>query len=66
MPDVLELTMAPGARRRSTRSKSACFTSSRSTTASMIQSAEAIAGRSSSKPPVRTSAGPSGVKNGPA
>ena len=42
MPDVLELTIEPGRRAASTFSSSARLTSSRSTTASMIQSPSLI------------------------
>ena len=64
MPEVLELTIACGARIASTRANSDCLTSRRSTMASTIQSHSATASRSVSKPPVRTSAAPSGRKKG--
>ena len=52
MPDVFELTIDPGRRAASTFSSSARFTSSRSTTASMIQSASRRRASPSSKPAV--------------
>src|SRR5688500_1114609 len=62
-PDVFEDTMACSLACASTRSRSGCFPSSRSTTASMIQSLPRRAERSS-KLPVRISACVSFVKNG--
>ena len=64
IPDVFDVTMVPGRRTASTRSSSARFTSSCSTTASVIQSTAASFDRSPSKPPVATSAAASAVKNG--
>ena len=54
MPEVLVLTIEPGRRFSSTRASSRCLMSSRSTTASMIQSLVPIASRWVSKPPVET------------
>ena len=64
MPDVFELTMAPGRRTASTRASSSRLASSCSTMASITQSASAIRPRSLSKPPTVTSAARSGAKNG--
>jgi len=62
MPDVFELTMASGRRTGSIRENSDCLISSRSTTASTIQSHWVIAFRSSSNPPVLMRAWVAGVK----
>ena len=64
IPDVLELTMVSARRYDSTLLNSACLISSRSTTASRIQSHLAMPGRSSSNPPVFTRVCEVGVKNG--
>ena len=64
MPEVFELTIDPGRRFSSTFASSCCLISSRSTTASMIQSVLAIRSRCVSKPPVVTSLKASGVNCG--